>query len=73
LTLRQFLNAAYTLMLEEWVRVGVGLEEALSNMAPWREGGPPSKESLGENIAAQNESAMEQLKQQMMNLQGAPI
>lgn len=73
MNLRQFLNVAYTLMLEEWIRVGVGLEQALENMASWREGGPPSEETLEANLAAQNQSAMEQLQAQMMGLQGAPI
>lgn len=64
--LRQFLDAGYALLLEEYTRVGVPLQSALEHMRDWAAGPARTPEDLEkkekEAIARQNEQAIDQLK-----------
>lgn len=64
--MRQFLDAGYALLLEEYSRVGVPLQSALEHMREWAAGSTPKTENLEEKkkvgVARQNDQAMAQLK-----------
>lgn len=64
MTLRQFLDAAYALLVEEYQRLGIGLMDAIDKTVQWRAGGdqePPPPPS-SEEVALQNDAALAQLQ-----------
>lgn len=64
MTLRQFLDAAYALLVEEYQRLGVGFIDAIDKTAKWRAGdgqGPPAPPSP-EEVARQNDAALTQFQ-----------
>jgi hypothetical protein len=79
LSLRTFLNAAYTILFEEALRIGVPLEAALRAVSLWREGGPPVEEQeipaggnkgqrprrREEDVVAQNQAGLAQIMAKM--------
>ena len=75
MTLRDFLNASYALLVETWTTVQAGrltLLEAIEKVEdgwPRAEGAPaPTKK----DVASQNEAAMAQLKMMLSGVKGAP-
>lgn len=73
LTLRQFLDAGYALLIEEYTRVGVSLLEAVDQTANMRAGGPSVQSEDGASVPANvpsdkdNQRAMRELEAMMGN------
>jgi hypothetical protein len=67
MTLRHFLDSAYTLLVEEYQRLGIPLLTALDHAAKWSAGG--KREEAGDPaeaaIARQNEQSLKELEKLM--------
>lgn len=71
LTLRHFIDAAYALIFEEYVRRGVSLHEAIEmtghlRAGGAREGAPEPSEAA---VELQNERSMQELQRMMAGVQ----
>lgn len=69
MNLKQFLDAAYVILVDEYQRIGIDLLSAIEKVAQWTAGAsedspPPSH---------QNEQAMTLLKGRLSGVSGAPI
>jgi len=73
MTLREFLDAAYALLIAEHQRLGVHLTDALTEAAMWRDGGQDKEDpaqpvqqrvqrSVEEVTAAKNDQALAMLQ-----------
>lgn len=77
MSLRRFLNVAFTIIVEEYQRIGVDLLSALERVEEWSEG---AVESVGTSpttvpsvvTAAHNQSSMTALQGMLGNVAGAP-
>jgi hypothetical protein len=76
MTLREFLDAAYVLLVAEYQRLGANLTDALAETALWRDGGKKeegpvqpayqrrtAQRSEEEVTAAQNDQSLQMLQQ----------
>lgn len=77
LTLREFLDAAYVLLVEEGLRMGVPLEGAIDAVKDWRAGGirpaggtAPATQAVPSEAAvvSQNQRALAELSKMMPGL-----
>lgn len=71
MTLRRFLDCAYTLLVEEYQRIGLDLMTALEKVAEWRAGARET-DVLVPADARQNDQAMNLLMAKMAGVRGAP-
>jgi hypothetical protein len=62
--LRHFLDAAYALLVEEYLRVGVNIMEAVEKTSEYRATSKP-QEAVEVNEAARNQAALLKLQQMM--------
>lgn len=76
MTLREFLDAAYALLVAEYQRLGANLSDALLETAFWRDGGKEEEEdgpiaaqqrapqrAVEDVTAAQNDQSLQMLQQ----------
>lgn len=75
MTLREFLNASYALLVETWTTVQAGritLLEAVEKVEEhWqKESDAPAPRS---NVASQNDAALAQLMGRLASVKGAPV
>jgi len=69
MTLRQFLDAGYTLLIEEYQRLGMSLMEALEKLEPMRAHVPRADVPVSEAVVvSENEASMRKLVQMMGGL-----
>ena len=72
ISLKQFLDAAYALLVEEYQRLGIDLLSLPSEKVAVTRLRARPKESLRPRVAAQNEQSMAALQGMLAGVQGAP-
>jgi len=66
LTFRQFLDVSYTLLVDEFIRQGMDMEQALETSSEWSAGGKREPEaSVPDVTAIDNDKSLRQLELMM--------
>lgn len=76
MTLRDFLKASYALLVETWTTVQPGRMTILDAVEKVEETWPRDADAPApkkEDVSAQNEAAMAQLKMMLSGVKGAPV
>ena len=73
MSLRNFLNASYSLMAEAFTSLAANRIDLLSAVEKVESGWPKEAEQPSRNVTSQNDSAMAQLKGMLAGVKGAPV
>lgn len=71
MTLPRFLDCAFTLLFDEYQRLGQDMVSAMEKLQDWQSGKPRREEKTVETAAVRNAESMRQLQTMMLGVRKA--